>query len=93
MQRYFGQGRRVRIHSGFRTQKTNLILREQGYNPAVNSQHLHATAVDFSIEGADVRSIAKVASVPQTGGVGCYVKMGFVHWDFRGTPVKWGDSF
>jgi uncharacterized protein YcbK (DUF882 family) len=93
MQRYFGQGRRVHIHSGFRTPETNVILKEAGYNPGVNSQHLKATAVDFAIEGANVKQIAQVASVPKTGGVGCYVRMGFVHWDFRGEPVKWGDSF
>jgi uncharacterized protein YcbK (DUF882 family) len=93
MQHFFGKDQRIQIHSGFRTPETNLILKEQGYNPAVNSQHIHAKAVDFSLPGASVADIAKVAYASKSGGVGCYKKMGFVHWDFRGEQVKWGDSF
>lgn len=93
MQHYFAKGQRLRVHSGFRTQATNQRLREAGYNPAVNSQHLLAKAIDFSIPGVDVADIAKVAYSSNQCGVGCYRRMGFVHWDFRGTHARWGDSF
>jgi len=93
MQRYFAPTERIRIHSGYRTDATNRLLREMGYNPAVNSQHLKAKAVDFSIAGADLRSVAKAVKALQLGGTGLYLDDGFVHLDTRGAAAQWGDSF
>lgn len=102
LQRYFSPNERVRIHSGYRSQKTNLLLREKGYNAAPNSQHLKAKAVDFSMQGADLRGVARATEALKLGGTGLYLSDGFVHMDSRGVQtagagagsgVKWGDSF
>lgn len=95
IQRYFAPNTRIRIHSGFRTQETNRILREQGYNPATNSQHLLAKAVDFSIQGANLRDVARAVKALGLGGTGLYLSDGFVHMDTRGPDkvVQWGDRF
>lgn len=93
IQTYFGPKQRVQINSGFRTQKTNELLREQGYSPAVNSQHLYAKAVDFTIAGARLRDVAKAVRALGLGGTGLYLDDGFVHMDTRGRAAQWGDSF
>lgn len=93
IQTFFGPKQRVQINSGFRTEKTNQLLREQGYNPAVNSQHLYAKAVDFTIAGASLRDVAKAVRALKLGGTGLYLSDGFVHMDTRGKAAQWGDSF
>ena len=91
LQRYFGDEARVQINSGFRTPETNEILREMGMNPAINSQHLRAMAVDFLVPGADLTQLARAVWKLNLGGVGLYES--FVHMDSRGNQVNWGRSF
>lgn len=98
LQSYFNPKGRVQINSGFRTTKTNEALREAGYNPAVNSQHLYAKAVDFLIPGADLRGLAKAVKALKLGGTGLYLDDNFVHMDTRGAGAnghlaQWGDRF
>ena len=93
IQRFFAPTERMRINSGFRTEATNELLREMGYNPAINSQHLYAKAVDFSIPGVKLREVAKTVKALKIGGTGLYLSDGFVHMDTRGTPAQWGDNF
>ncbi len=93
LQRYFNENGRVQINSGFRTETTNDLLRTEGMNTAVNSQHLHARAVDFTIPGTDLRNICRSVWNLGLGGVGYYSREGFCHMDTRGTKVNWGDNF
>lgn len=93
MQRFFAPNERIRINSGFRTRKTNDLLRAKGYNPADNSQHLYARAVDFSIPGAKLRDVATAVRELKIGGTGLYLNDGFVHMDTRGSLAQWGDRF
>jgi uncharacterized protein YcbK (DUF882 family) len=88
IQRVFSQEGRIEIHSGFRSEATNSLLREMGYGAAPNSMHKQAKAVDFSIKGVDHRTIARAAWNLNLGGIGLYD--GWVHLDTRGHPVKWG---
>jgi uncharacterized protein YcbK (DUF882 family) len=88
IQRVFSQEGRIQIHSGFRSEATNNLLRERGYGAAPNSMHKHAKAVDFSIKGVEHRTIARAAWNLNLGGIGLYD--GWVHLDTRGQAVKWG---
>lgn len=88
IQRVFSQEGRIEIHSGYRSEATNSLLREQGYGAAPNSMHKQAKAVDFSIKGVDHRTIARAAWNLNLGGIGLYD--GWVHLDTRGRAVKWG---
>ena len=88
IQRYFAEKGRICIHSGFRTDSTNSLLREMGYGAAPNSMHKSAKAIDFSIQGTDLRQVARACWNLNLGGIGLY--SGWVHLDTRGQPVTWG---
>jgi len=70
----------IHVNSGYRTRKTNDLLRRQGYGAARNSYHLKAQAVDFFMPGADVKDLANYAAWLQIGGTGHYSGR-FVHVD------------
>lgn len=70
----------IRFLSGFRTEKTNELLRQQGYNASRNSFHIKARAIDFSLPGVSVEAVYKYAEWLQVGGVG-YYPGSFVHID------------
>ncbi|MEP3667723.1 MAG: DUF882 domain-containing protein [Roseibium sp.] len=75
--------------SGFRTQKTNELLRRRGKGAAKNSFHLKAKATDFCMEGIGTRDLAKFAKWLEVGGTGTYSRSGFVHID-SGEERTWG---
>ena len=66
--------------SGYRTKKTNDMLRRRGYRAAHNSFHLRAQAVDFVLSDIPVRHVSKYARWLEIGGVGYYPE-NFVHID------------
>ena len=81
-------GHPITITSGFRT---------AGHNKKVggkkNSYHLKGKAADIKIKGMKPSDVAKIikglikrGSIPQ-GGIGEYKT--FVHYDTRGTLVRW----
>jgi len=70
---------RVNIHSGFRTKKTNDMLRLSSSSVAEKSYHVQGRALDFSIEGIPSRDLSKIVLDNFDGGVGVY--RGFVHVD------------
>ena len=75
-----GHSGRTHIHSGFRTRRTNDMLRRTGHGAARNSLHIEAKAIDLRMEGIDPKAIAGYARWLQVGGVGLYPKS-FVHID------------
>lgn len=75
-----GHSGEIRFLSGFRSKKTNDMLRRQGYAASRNSKHLTAEAVDFSLPGIPVEDIYAYAKWLQIGGVGHYPGR-FVHMD------------
>ena len=77
----------IRFNSGYRSRKTNELLRSEGVGAAVNSFHLTGRAVDFVLPGAPVEDVAKYAEWLEIGGTGHY-KGRFVHID-SGKKRRW----
>jgi len=75
-----GHDGEIRFLSGYRSRKTNDLLRRQGYGAAEDSLHIRARANDFSLPGVPVADVAKYAEWLEVGGVGHYPGS-FVHID------------
>jgi uncharacterized protein YcbK (DUF882 family) len=67
----------LRIHSGYRTSKTN--KRTEG--AALDSRHIVGRAVDISVVGVSNLKLAQMASLLGRGGTGLYPGRNFVHVD------------
>jgi uncharacterized protein YcbK (DUF882 family) len=80
----------VHIISGFRSAKTNDLLRKSGGGGvARRSLHMDACAIDLRIPGRDLTRVRNAALALQRGGVGFYPQDGFVHVD-TGRVRRWG---
>lgn len=79
----------MQVVSGYRTPKTNAMLRGQSRGVAKNSYHIRAMAVDVMLEDRSVRQIARAAESLGAGGVGRYSRSNFVHVD-SGPVRTWG---
>ena len=77
------------IVSGYRTRKTNAILRSRYKGVARNSYHCKGMAVDITMKSRSVREISRAALSLHGGGVGRYTRSEFVHLDC-GPVRKWG---
>ena len=75
--------------SGFRSQRTNAILRARSRNVAQNSLHLRAQAADLRLRSRSVAQMARAAAALNAGGVGRYSGSNFVHMDC-GVVRTWG---
>lgn len=84
-----GHDGEIRFLSGYRSRKTNNLLRRQGYGAAQDSLHIRARASDFSLPGVPVAEVAKYAEWLEVGGVGLYRRSQFVHID-SGEVRSWG---
>jgi uncharacterized protein YcbK (DUF882 family) len=65
------------VISGYRTQKTNRMLR----GAASNSFHIKAMAADVRLKGRSVTQMSRAAVKCNGGGVGHYGRSNFVHMD------------
>ena len=74
-----GAGKKIWVHSGYRTKATNESLRLKNSNVATNSFHIRGRAIDFSIEGLSSNQVFELARSCSSGGVGGYSS--FVHMD------------
>ncbi len=75
--------------SGYRSPKTNAMLRSQSSGVARNSLHMKGQAADLRLKSRSVGQMAKAASACAAGGVGRYSRSDFVHMDCG--PVRsWG---
>ncbi|MBK6467181.1 MAG: DUF882 domain-containing protein [Rhodobacter sp.] len=75
--------------SGFRSAKTNAMLRSKSSGVAKNSLHMKGQAADLRLSSRSVGQMAKAASACSAGGVGRYSRSNFVHMDCG--PVRsWG---
>ncbi len=81
-------GKSISINSGYRNEAHNKSI-----GGATNSQHKFAKAADMRVSGMTPREVAAVverlmdSGKIAKGGIGLYGT--FVHYDIRGTKVKW----
>jgi uncharacterized protein YcbK (DUF882 family) len=82
--------RPIVIISGYRSPERNAAV-----GGADKSQHLEAKAADIKIAGVPTEEIYNridkliAQGKIKQGGLGKYVKSGFVHYDVRGTKARW----
>jgi uncharacterized protein YcbK (DUF882 family) len=76
-----GAGKRFEIISGFRSHKTNEMLRGQSAGVASKSLHQQGRAIDVRLPGVDLAHLRKAALALKGGGVGYYPEPQFVHMD------------
>jgi uncharacterized protein YcbK (DUF882 family) len=67
--------------SGYRSPKTNAMLRNRSRGVAKNSLHMRGQAADLRLSSRSVSQMAKAAMACRAGGVGKYHRSNFVHMD------------
>lgn len=75
--------------SGYRSPKTNAMLRARSRGVAKNSLHMQGQAADLRIASRSVSQMARAAAACHGGGVGKYSGSNFVHMDC-GPVRQWG---
>jgi uncharacterized protein YcbK (DUF882 family) len=78
----------IDIISGYRSPKTNAMLKSIGRNVATKSQHTLGKAMDVRFHGATIEKMRDTALKYKAGGVGYYPGSNFVHID-TGRPRQW----
>ncbi len=69
------------VISGYRSPKTNQILRGKSRGVAKHSLHMKGQAIDIRLAGQSTRAVRDCARALKRGGVGYYAKSDFVHVD------------
>lgn len=82
-------GKRIDIVCGYRSPRTNALLRAKSSGVAKRSLHMQGKALDIRVPGRRVRTVAKAAQSLRRGGVGSYSRSNFVHID-TGQVRSWG---
>ncbi len=76
-----GKTKKFEVMSGYRSPKTNRMLRRRSRNVAKKSFHMRAKAMDFQVKGVSSRHLRRVALALKAGGVGYYPGAKFIHVD------------
>ena len=77
------------IISGYRSPKTNAMLRKNSTGVSKQSFHLQGKAIDIRVPGVSLAHVCNAAKSLKRGGVGCYKNQNFVHVD-TGRVRSWG---
>ena len=78
----------LHLVSGYRSPETNRLLRERSAGVAKNSYHVRGRAMDFFVDGTEIRDVYVAALKSGAGGVGYYPSSNFVHID-TGPSRSW----
>lgn len=73
--------RSLEVLSGYRSPKTNAMLRRSSTGVAKNSLHMYGQAIDIRLPGYSTKKLRAVARSLRAGGVGYYPSSNFVHVD------------
>lgn len=76
-----GRATPFEILSGYRSPKTNQMLRKTSTGVAKNSFHMTGQAIDLRMPSFSTREIRNIALALRAGGVGFYAGSDFVHID------------
>lgn len=76
-----GSDRPFQVISGYRSPKTNEMLRHASDGVAQHSMHLQGKAIDIRLESFPTRRLGELARAIGGGGVGFYRASDFVHVD------------
>jgi len=74
-------GRPFHIISGYRSPKTNAMLRGKSSSVARKSYHMQGRAIDIRLPRFDSNKLRQAAISLKAGGVGYYPRSNFVHID------------
>jgi len=77
------------IISGYRSEKTNSMLRGSSSGVAKKSFHMQGRAIDIRVPRFDTAKLRKAALSLKVGGVGYYPRSNFIHID-TGRVRSWG---
>ena len=69
------------VISGYRSPKSNAILRRKSKKVASGSLHMQGKAIDIRLPGCNTAILRDTASKLRAGGVGYYPRLGFIHID------------
>lgn len=79
--RMTGQHKPFEIISGYRSPKTNQMLRGKSSGVAKKSYHMKGQAIDLRMKDFSTKRIRDIAISLRAGGVGYYSKSDFIHVD------------
>ncbi len=71
----------IEVLSGYRSPKTNSMLRGASTGVAKNSFHMYGQAMDIRMPGHSTKRLRDTAKGLKAGGVGYYPKSNFLHID------------
>jgi len=77
----------IEIVSGYRSPRTNKMLRRRSGNVARNSLHMEGMAADIRIADRDMHKVRRLAMSLKAGGVAYYRRTGHLHVDVG--PVRY----
>lgn len=69
------------IISGYRTPRSNALLRRTTKGVAKNSLHMYGKALDMRLPGYSLKGVRRTAMKLRRGGVGFYPRSKFIHVD------------
>lgn len=80
------------VYSGYRSPKTNAMLRRMNSEVAAHSLHMEGEAIDITLPGRSLEQLHKTALAMRAGGVGYYPDADFLHVDVGRVRqwVGWG---
>jgi uncharacterized protein YcbK (DUF882 family) len=76
------------LYSGYRSPKTNAMLRRSDSGVAAHSLHMEGEAVDITLPGRSLKQLYRASLDMQAGGVGYYPDADFLHVDV-GRVRRW----